>query len=52
MTLGGVWLALPETTASRGVAGRMLGSYLSLLRSRSFCSYMVGGAFTSTSCYT
>jgi DHA1 family bicyclomycin/chloramphenicol resistance-like MFS transporter len=52
-TLGGVWLVLPETAASRGMAGsgRMLGSYLSLLRSRSFCGYMLGGAFTSTSFY-
>src|SRR5271166_1971908 len=32
VTLGGVWLALPETAASRGIAdsGRMLGSYLAL----------------------
>src|SRR5208282_6109061 len=42
LTLGGVWLALPETAASRGIAGsgRMLGSYLALLRSRSFRGYM------------
>jgi DHA1 family bicyclomycin/chloramphenicol resistance-like MFS transporter len=53
VTLGGVWLALPETAASRGIAGsgRMLGSYLALLRSRSFRGYMFGGAFTSTSFY-
>jgi MFS transporter, DHA1 family, multidrug resistance protein len=53
VTLGGVWLALPETAASRGIvgSGRMLGSYLSLLRSRSFLGYMFGGAFTSTSFY-
>jgi MFS transporter, DHA1 family, multidrug resistance protein len=53
VTLGGVWLALPETAASRGKAGsgRMLGSYLALLRSRSFRGYMFGGAFTSTSFY-
>jgi DHA1 family bicyclomycin/chloramphenicol resistance-like MFS transporter len=53
VTLGGVSLLLPETAASRGMAGsgRMLGSYLSLLRSRSFCGYMFGGAFTSTSFY-
>ena len=53
VTLGGVWLALPETAASRGIAGsgRMLGSYLSLLRSRSFRGYMFGGAFTSASFY-
>jgi len=53
ITLGGVWLALPETAASRGIAGsgRMLGSYLALLRSRSFRGYMFGGAFTSTSFY-
>jgi DHA1 family bicyclomycin/chloramphenicol resistance-like MFS transporter len=52
-TLGGVWLALPETAASRGIgrSGRMLGSYLALLRSRSFRGYMFGGAFTSTSFY-
>jgi MFS transporter, DHA1 family, multidrug resistance protein len=48
VTLGGVWLALPETAASRVIAGSsgMLGSYLSLLRSRSF-----RGAFTGTSFY-
>ncbi len=46
VTLAGVLLALPET-ASRG-SGRMLGSYLRLLRSRKFCGYMFGGAFTST----
>ncbi len=53
VTLGGVWLALPETAASRGIAGsgRMLGSYLALLRSRAFRGYMFGGAFTSTSFY-
>jgi DHA1 family bicyclomycin/chloramphenicol resistance-like MFS transporter len=53
VTLGGVWLALPQTATSRGIAGsgRMLGSYLSLLRSRSFRGYMFGGAFTSTSFY-
>jgi DHA1 family bicyclomycin/chloramphenicol resistance-like MFS transporter len=53
VTLGGVWSALPETAASRGIAGsgRMLGSYLALLRSRSFRGYMFGGAFTSTSFY-
>jgi MFS transporter, DHA1 family, multidrug resistance protein len=53
VTLGGVWSALPETAASRGIAGsgRMLGSYLALLRSRSFRDYMFGGAFTSTSFY-
>jgi MFS transporter, DHA1 family, multidrug resistance protein len=52
-TLGGVWLALPETAASRGIAGsgRMLGSYLVLLRSRAYRGYMFGGAFTSTSFY-
>jgi MFS transporter, DHA1 family, multidrug resistance protein len=53
VTSGGVWLALPETATSRRIAGsgRMLGSYLSLLRSRSFRGYMFGGAFTSTSFY-
>jgi MFS transporter, DHA1 family, multidrug resistance protein len=50
VTLGGVLLLLPETAASRGRAGsgRMLGSYLRLLGSRTFCGYMFGGAFTST----
>ncbi len=50
VTLGGVILALPETAASRGRAssGRMLSGYLRLLRSRAFCGYMFGGAFTST----
>jgi predicted MFS family arabinose efflux permease len=49
VTLGGVWLALPETAASRQAArsGRMLGSYLRLLRSPVFCGYMFGGAFTT-----
>jgi predicted MFS family arabinose efflux permease len=53
VTLGGKWLDLYETTASRGMAGsgRMLGSYLFLLCSRSFCGYVFGGAFTSTSFY-
>jgi MFS transporter, DHA1 family, multidrug resistance protein len=46
ITLGAVLLALPET-AARGRA-RMLSSYMRLLRSRSFCGYMFGGAFTST----
>jgi MFS transporter, DHA1 family, multidrug resistance protein len=46
-TVGGVLLALPETAAARGRA-RLLGSYLRLLRSRTFCGYMFGGAFTST----
>jgi DHA1 family bicyclomycin/chloramphenicol resistance-like MFS transporter len=52
-TLGGVWLALPETAASRGIAGsgHMLGSYLAPLSSRSFRGCMFGGAFTSTSFY-
>ena len=47
VTLAGVILLLPETAASRG-SGRMLGSYIRLLRSRIFCGYMFGGAFTST----
>jgi hypothetical protein len=53
VTLAGVWLTLPETAASRGIAGsgRMLGSYLILLRSRAFRGYMFGGAFISTSFY-
>jgi DHA1 family bicyclomycin/chloramphenicol resistance-like MFS transporter len=46
-TVAGVILLLPETAASRG-SGRMLGSYIRLLRSRIFCGYMFGGAFTST----
>ena len=46
-TLAGVILLLPETAASRG-SGRMLGSYIRLLRTRIFCGYMFGGAFTST----
>jgi MFS transporter, DHA1 family, multidrug resistance protein len=52
-TFAGVWLTLPETAASRGIAGsgRMLGSYLVLLRSRAYRGYMFGGAFTSTSFY-
>jgi DHA1 family bicyclomycin/chloramphenicol resistance-like MFS transporter len=45
--LGGVVLALPETAASRG-SGRMLRGYPQLLRSRTFCGYLFGGAFTST----
>jgi MFS transporter, DHA1 family, multidrug resistance protein len=48
VTLGGVWLALPETAAG---SGRMLGSYLILLRSHAYRGYMLGGAFTSTSFY-
>ena len=53
VTLGGVWLALQETAAPRGIAAscRMLGSYLALLRSRSFRGYMFGGALTSSSFY-
>jgi MFS transporter, DHA1 family, multidrug resistance protein len=53
VTLGGVWLALPETAASRRASrsGRMLRSYVRLLRSPVFCGYMFGGAFTSTSFY-
>jgi len=51
VTLGGVWLALPETAASAmsSRSGRMMGSYLRLLRSPAFCGYMFGGALTSTS---
>ena len=48
VTLGGVILVLPETAGGRGRPGRMLTSYLRLLRSRAFCGYMFGGAFTST----
>jgi MFS transporter, DHA1 family, multidrug resistance protein len=47
VTLAGVVLALPETAASRG-SGRMLRAYPQLLRSRTFCGYLFGGAFTST----
>jgi DHA1 family bicyclomycin/chloramphenicol resistance-like MFS transporter len=47
VTLAGVVLALPETAASRG-SGRMLRGYPQLLRSRTFCGYLFGGAFTST----
>jgi DHA1 family bicyclomycin/chloramphenicol resistance-like MFS transporter len=47
VTLAGVVLALPETAASRG-SGRMLRGYPRLLRSRTFCGYLFGGAFTST----
>ena len=47
VTLGGVLLALPETAASHG-RGHILGTYLRLIRSRAFCGYMFGGAFTST----
>src|SRR5580692_8335263 len=43
---GGV-LAMPETTAARR-SGRMLRGYPQLLRSRTFCGYLFGGAFTST----
>jgi hypothetical protein len=53
VTLGGGWLVLPETAASRGMAGsgRIFGSYMSLLCFRSLCGYMFGGAFTRTSFY-
>jgi MFS transporter, DHA1 family, multidrug resistance protein len=53
VTFAGVLLALPETATSRRVSGSgsMLASYLRLLRSRVFCGYMFGGAFTSTSFY-
>jgi DHA1 family bicyclomycin/chloramphenicol resistance-like MFS transporter len=47
VTLTGVILLLPETAASRG-SGRMLRAYPQLLRSRTFCGYLLGGAFTST----
>jgi DHA1 family bicyclomycin/chloramphenicol resistance-like MFS transporter len=47
ITLAGVVLVLPETATSRG-SGRMLRGYLQLLRSRKFCGYLFGGAFTST----
>ena len=47
VTLAGVVLAMPETTAARP-SGRMLRGYPQLLRSRTFCGYLFGGAFTST----
>jgi len=47
VTLAGVVLAMPETTAARR-SGRMLRGYPQLLRSRTFCGYLFGGAFTST----
>src|SRR3984893_11371939 len=47
VTLAGVVSALPETAASRG-SGRMLRGYPRLLRSRTFCGHLFGGAFTST----
>ena len=51
-TLAATILTLPETAASRGVStGRMLASYMRLLRMRSFRGFMLGGAFTSTSFY-
>lgn len=52
VTLIAALLDLPETAASRGAGpGRMLQSYARLLGSRPFRSFMVGGAFTSTSFY-
>ena len=47
VTLAGVILAMPETIAARR-SGRMLRGYPQLLRSRTFCGYLFGGAFTST----
>ena len=47
VTLAGVVLAMPETTAARR-SGRMLRGYPQLLRSRTFCGYLFGGVFTST----
>ena len=47
VTLAGVLLALPETAALRG-SGRVFRGYPQLLRSRAFCGYLFGGAFTST----
>jgi hypothetical protein len=53
VTLGGAWLVLRRRRrrAVSRARGRMLGGYLSLLRSRSFCGYMFGGASASTSSY-
>jgi hypothetical protein len=42
VTLGGVWLALPETAAG---SGRMLGSYLILLRSHAYRGYIARRRF-------
>ena len=51
-TLVATILTLPETAASRGVSsGRMLTSYVRLLRLPNFRGFMLGGAFTSTSFY-
>jgi DHA1 family bicyclomycin/chloramphenicol resistance-like MFS transporter len=52
VTLIGTLLSLPETAGSRGSgSGRMLGSYLRLLRTPAFRGYMIGGALTTTSFY-
>ncbi len=52
VTLVAALLSLPETAGSRGSgSGRMLGSYLRLLRTPAFRGYMIGGAFTTTSFY-
>ncbi|MBN9559256.1 MAG: multidrug effflux MFS transporter [Alphaproteobacteria bacterium] len=52
VTLIGTLFSLPETAGSRGSSsGRMLGSYLRLLRTPAFRGYMIGGALTTTSFY-
>jgi DHA1 family bicyclomycin/chloramphenicol resistance-like MFS transporter len=52
VTLIGTLFSLPETAGSRGSgSGRMMGSYLRLLRTPAFRGYMIGGALTTTSFY-
>jgi DHA1 family bicyclomycin/chloramphenicol resistance-like MFS transporter len=52
VTLIGTLLSLPETARSRGSSsGRMLGSYMRLLRTPAFRGSMIGGALTTTSFY-
>jgi DHA1 family bicyclomycin/chloramphenicol resistance-like MFS transporter len=52
VTLIGTLFSLPETARSRGSgSGRMLGSYMRLLRTPAFRGYMIGGALTTTSFY-
>jgi len=52
VTLIGTLFSLPETARSRGAgSGRMLGSYMRLLRTPAFRGYMIGGALTTTSFY-
>ncbi len=52
VTLVATLLSLPETAGSRGSAsGRMLSSYMRLLRTPALRGYMIGGALTTTSFY-